>query len=178
MSVIVINRPPCSVVASIAPRRKRVEFCTRMEVRAVTHKYPSDYFYTRSEMDRFRKEAREERDSERKRMEPAVSPVQRAFNFASSSVVLVIVLIIGVIAATIACLPILLLLKITSVAFSCASREDIDSSIRPCSLSSDPETSTFTERLMLSVLGQSSLSCTNSSTTSYEEHCITPMLSM
>jgi len=172
MSVIVIDRPPFSV--SIAPRRKKVRFCSLnpvTEVRVVWHKYPSDFFYTSTETHRFRKEAREER------MGSAVSPVQRAFNVASSSLVTVLLLIVGMIAATIACLPILLLLKIASILFSCASQEDIDSSVQPYSPSSDPETSSFTERLLLSLFGHSSLSCTSHGNSQYGNQCVTPLLS-
>ena len=75
---------------------------------------------------RFRDEVREERRGS------ADSPVQRAFNVASSSAILVVFLIVVLVAATIACLPLLLALKISSAVFSCAAHHDgVDSSVLP-----------------------------------------------
>merc|ERR1719491_898590 len=87
-------------------------------------------------MDRFRKEAQEER------MGSAVSPVQRAFDAASSSMAVFVFLLVGMVAATIACLPILLLLKIKSVLSSCTAQENIDF----CVLHSSPSTGTGSAR--------------------------------
>ena len=95
-------------------------------------------------------------------MGSADSPVQRAFNIASSSVILVIFLIVGLISATIACLPILLLLKIASILYSFGSsphEDDVDSSVHPYSPSSDIDGNSFIERSLLSLMG--SHSCTN-----------------
>lgn len=89
-------------------------------------------------------------------MGSADSPVQRAFNIASSSVILVIFLIVGLISATIACLPILLLLKIASILYSFGSsphEDDVDSSVHPYSPSSDIDGNSFIERSLLSLMG-------------------------
>ena len=182
--------------------RRSVRFCSEeypvTKVEEVTHEYPPDYFYTRSETDRwviyrvklpsiasyaytmhnfsprylrtqcvcfysrFRREAREER------MGSADSPVQRAFNIASSSVILVIFLIVGLISATIACLPILLLLKIASILYSFGSsphEDDVDSSVHPYSPSSDIDGNSFIERSLLSLMGSLSWG-----TTEYNVH--------
>lgn len=123
---------------------------------------------------RFRSEAREERLGS-----SADSPVQRAFNIASSSVIVASLLIVGLLAATVACLPMLLLLKITSIFFSCSSQEeDVDTSVRPYSPSTDFDVSSFTERLLISMMGNASLSCTSDGTSQYEEQCIAPLLSI
>mmetsp|Transcript_18310 Transcript_18310/g.39579 ORF Transcript_18310/g.39579 Transcript_18310/m.39579 type:complete len:161 (-) Transcript_18310:209-691(-) len=160
MSMSVVDMPSCPMY--IAPRRKRVKFCAEhpvTKVMEVTHKYPSNYFYSRSEVDRFRKEAREEI------LGSADSPVQRAFDNASSSVIIVVFLIIGLIVAAIAFLPILLLLKISFP----PSQEDIDSSIQPYAPSTDLDTSSFTERLLLNLMGQPSLSCSSNGSSQYEK---------
>ncbi|KAL9178662.1 hypothetical protein ACHAXT_002000 [Thalassiosira profunda] len=164
MSVPDVDRPPCSICTTpnAPPRRKRVRFSAEVDdVRLVSHKYPSDYFYTRSEMARFRDEVREERRGS------ADSPVQRAFNVASSSAILVVFLIVGLIAATIACLPLLLALKISSAVFSCAAHHDgVDSSVLPYSPSTGLEYSSMPERLIVSLLGGQ-----------YEKQVVAPLLS-
>merc|ERR1712238_66941 len=105
------------------------------------------YFYTRHDMERFRKEAKEER------MGSAVSPVQGALDTASSSMALFMFLIVGMLAATIACLPILLLLKTHSFLSSCTSQEDIDSSVRLSPPLTGSGTGPFIERICLGLLG-------------------------
>jgi len=107
---------------------------------------------------RFRQEARAER------LGSSTSPVQRAFNVASSSCVMVIFLIIGIVSATIASLPLLLLLKVSSTVFSYydgSPHDDIiDSSIySPPSDNSSSGSSIIEHSLLLGALGPQ-LSCT------------------
>ena len=110
---------------------------------------------------RFRQEVRAER------LGSSTSPVQRAFNIASSSCVMVVFLIIGIVSATIASLPLLLLLKISSSVFSYyhgSSHHDIiDSSIFPYSPPSNGSSSNgnsiIDHSLLLGALGPQ-LSCT------------------
>lgn len=170
------------------PRRRRlrlrksrvlaVTFCPSTKVRVVTHAYPSDFFYTRDDMVRFRMEAREER-----LIAPIVpataptaladSPIQRAFDVASSSMVIVAFLIVGMAAATICCVPILLLVKMASAVlpsyssssslYDCASsqEDDVDSSIRPYAPPEDNmdannasgRSTYYAERILLNFLG-------------------------
>ena len=126
---------------------------------------------------RFRHEARVERMGGGS----APSPVQRAFNTASSSVIIMTLMIVGLLGAMIACLPILLLIKIASTLYSftssCYQVDDVDSSVRPYSPPNDSDESPYLERLLLSLMGSPSLSCTNSTTCKYEMQCITPLLS-
>ena len=119
---------------------------------------------------RFRKEAREER------LGSSVSPVERAFNLALSNFVFVVILIVGLIAATIACLPILLLHKIAFTIFAtCASREEIDWSVQSyAGIVYLDQKSSLTERRLVSISGQSSAPHTEVGTSQYEKHCITP----
>ena len=185
MCIAVDHQPPCSVV-SFVPRSK-VRFGTT-QVRSVTHIYPADYFYTRYEMDRwertlnyftcscichircsygtinnhfllhrFRQEAYEER------LRSSVSPVQRAFNIATSSVIMALFMIVGILVAMVACLPVLLAIKIASVISSFfVSRQDmIESSINPDFPETDYQTISLAERLLLVLFGQPSISCTN-----------------
>mmetsp|Transcript_18312 Transcript_18312/g.33048 ORF Transcript_18312/g.33048 Transcript_18312/m.33048 type:complete len:173 (-) Transcript_18312:105-623(-) len=171
MSVIV-QLEACPVVGSEAQRPKRVQFCSMCQVKEVAHKiYPSDYFYTSADYARFRKEAREEK------MGATISPVQRAFNVASSSFFGVLVLIVGLIATTIACLPILLFIKLSSVVFSHATQEDVDSSIQPYPPSTDPVTIPLTERLLLNLLGDPSLSFSSNGASQFETLCVSPLIS-
>ena len=108
---------------------------------------------------RFRQELRAER------LGSSTSPVQRAFNIASSSCVMVVFLIIGIVSATIASLPLLLLLKVSSSVFSYydgSPHDDIiDSSIfpPPSSGSSSNDNSIIDHSLLLGALGPQ-LSCT------------------
>jgi hypothetical protein len=175
------DTPNC--VAPTVPGRKRVRFCSPhvvTEVRRATGTYPADYFYTSHNTDRsvkcgrlgisalnsfillakrvplcctfplvyrFRKEVQDERRGS------VASPVCRALDAALSSVALALCALVGMVAATIVCLTVLLVLKITSVLFSCASQEDIGSSVRHSPPSIDLDTSPFTERLLLCLLG-------------------------
>jgi len=110
-------------------------------------------------------------------MGSADSPVQKAFNIASSSIITALFLIVGLIAATIACLPILLLLKVSSVLFSSwSSQEHVDSSLQPHSAATEIGTSSFAERLLINLIGDSSLSCTRDGALC-ENQCVAPMLS-
>jgi len=118
---------------------------------------PHSYIYFR-----FRQEARAER------LGSSTSPVQRAFNIASSSCIMVVFLIIGIVSATIASLPLLLILKVSSSVFSyydgSSSHDDIvDSSIFPYSSPSDDNSSNgnsiIEQSLLLGALGPQ-LSCT------------------
>ena len=119
--------------------------------------YSSSYYII--SLTRFRQEARAER------LGSSTSPVQRAFNIASSSCVMVIFLIIGIVSATIASLPLLLLLKVSSTVFSYydgSPHDDIiDSSIfpPPSSGSSSNDNSIIDHSLLLGALGPQ-LSCT------------------
>mmetsp|Transcript_14938 Transcript_14938/g.26733 ORF Transcript_14938/g.26733 Transcript_14938/m.26733 type:complete len:173 (+) Transcript_14938:107-625(+) len=162
----------CSVAESEVQRPKRVQFTSMCHVKEVAHIiYPSDYFYTSADYARFRKEAREEN------MGSAITPVQRVFNVASSSFFGVLVLIVGLIATMTACLPILLFIKLSSVVFSYATQEDIDSSIHPYSPSTDPVTSPLSERLIFSLLGHSSLSNSSNGASRFETECVSPLIS-
>lgn len=96
---------------------------------------------------RFRREAREERKSSLRTYTEQLS------ESASSSVPVVIIMTLGIIATTIACLPILLGLKFVSV-FVTDSKDIIDSSVVPSSVDSKNDTS-LTERLVSSLLGES-----------------------
>ncbi|KAL3801697.1 hypothetical protein ACHAWO_010791 [Cyclotella atomus] len=127
--------------------RKTVSFSSVADVKQVSHSYPSDFFYTQSETDRFRREAREERKSSLRTYTEQLS------ESASSSVPVVIIMTLGIIATTIACLPILLGLKFVSV-FVTDSKDIIDSSVVPSSVDSKNDTS-LTERLVSSLLGES-----------------------
>ena len=72
--------------------------------------YPSNYFYTKDEMSRFRTEARKIKSDS-----PSdESLVQRVFDVASCSLATVPFLFVGLIAAAIVCLPFFLLLKVAS----------------------------------------------------------------
>ncbi|KAL3823139.1 hypothetical protein ACHAXA_010395 [Cyclostephanos tholiformis] len=167
---------------SLPRRRRRVRFNAQVTGYCVlSHDYPSDYFYTRSDIKRFRREALEER-REYKREEggtdsSAPSPVERAFDIATSSAISAFVLIIGLVAATMACLPILLLLKVSSMLFfpfaSC--HDDVDSSILPYSPPTDVEASSLAERILFNFIGSRPLS--DSSGGNYEKPCIATMLS-
>lgn len=95
---------------------------------------------------RFRREAREERKSS------LISYTEQLSELASSSVLVVVILTLGIIATTIACLPILLGLKFISVFVT--DSKDIDSSVVPSSVDSKVDTS-FTEKLVSSLLGES-----------------------
>lgn len=103
----------------------------------------------------------------------APSPVEWAFDIATSSAICASVLIIGVIAATMAYLPILLLLRVSSMLlfpFFNSHHDDVDSSIRPYSPPSDVESSSLKERILLNFIGSPSLSCSSSGR--LEEKCI------
>ncbi len=117
---------------------------------------------------RFRREASEEMREkkgeemtektreEMRKDSSAPSPVERVFDIASSSIISASFLIIGLVAAQVACLPILLLLRVSSILFFPLNsrRDDVDSSIRPYSPQSvDVEASSFTERLLFSFMG-------------------------
>jgi len=168
MSVITIDKTHGFV--SVAPRRKRVSFRSMhpvTEVRVVACNYPVGYFYTRSETDRFRKEAQEER------IGSVVSPVQRASDASSSSMTLFMFLLVGMLAATIACLPILLLLKTRSVLSACASQECVDSSVRHSPLSTDSGTGPLLESLLLGFLDNH---ITHEAVKVPPQQCIAPLL--
>ena len=78
---------------------------------------------------------------------PSPSPVERAFDIASSSVISASFLIIGLVAAQVVCLPILLLLRVSAMLFFPfnSRRDDVDSSIRPYSPPTDDvDACTFT----------------------------------
>ena len=107
----------------------------------------------------------------------APSPLERAFNVASSSVITASVLIIGLVAATMACLPILLLLRVSSILLfpfnTC--QDDVDSSIRPYSPPTDVEASSFTERVLFNFMGNRPHS--SSSSVQYEKQCVATLFS-
>ncbi|KAL7475632.1 hypothetical protein ACHAW6_001544 [Cyclotella cf. meneghiniana] len=129
--------------------RKTVSFNSVPEVCQVNHRYPPDFFYTQKETDQFRREAREKRTSS--------SFLERLSNLASSSVILVLLFMIGIVATTIACLPMLLALKFFSVFLvNSSSTHDVDSSV----ISSPVEAeSSVTERMVCSLLGGVSTDC-------------------
>mmetsp|Transcript_55951 Transcript_55951/g.118976 ORF Transcript_55951/g.118976 Transcript_55951/m.118976 type:complete len:166 (+) Transcript_55951:76-573(+) len=164
MSVIEVLA--CSVLK--APHEKRVRFRSMCEVREVTHEYPSNYFYTPADYYEFRKEAREEK------MGSVASPVQKVFDVASLSMIAVALLMVGLVAATIACLPMLLLLKSSSLIFSCTTDEYIDSSVQPYSTPIDPEASPLVERLVLGLMTQCSLFWSDSRASQREAQCVSP----
>ena len=90
-------------------------------------------------------EAREERRSS------LTAYLERLAEAASSSVLLIVILTLGIIATTIACLPVLLGLKFVSVFF--ADSKDVDSSVVPSSADSVDANSSLIERLVTSFLG-------------------------
>lgn len=90
-------------------------------------------------------EAREERKSS------LTAYMKRLAEAASSSVLLIVILTLGIIATTIACLPVLLGLKFVSVFF--ADSKDIDSSGAPSSVDSVDANSSLTEWFVTNVLG-------------------------
>jgi len=131
---------------------------------------------------RFRKEASEERKEkmrdERKKNSSSPSPVERVVDIASSSVISALILVIVLVAATMTCLPILLLLRVSSMLFFPlnSSQDDVDSSIRPYSPPTDDlEASSFTERILFNFVGSPPYSC--SSSERYEKECIATLLS-
>lgn len=91
---------------------------------------PSIYFILR-----FRQEVREER------LGSAASPVLRAFNIASSSYIMALILLMGMVAA----LPLLLLFKIFSTLVS-SSDGDVDTSILSRSATTDNKGRSTTRR--------------------------------
>ena len=118
---------------------------------------------------RFRREALEERREktreERRKDYSSPSPVERAFDIASSSMISAFLLVIVLVAATMTCLPILLLLRVSSMLFFPfnSSQDDVDSSIRPYSPPTDDvEASSFTERMLFSFVGSPPHSCSSS----------------
>lgn len=97
---------------------------------------------------RFRREASEER-------KPSItSHIERLSELASSSALLIVIMTLGIIATTVACLPILLGLKFLSVFVP--DSKDTDSSIA-AGVAADADTP-FTERLVTSLFGESSQS--------------------
>jgi len=144
MSAITVDGPLCpaalaardvSSPPSSSPPQRRTRFCTRRPAtKEVTHRYPPDYFYSRLDVERFRAEARLERRSSvsvSAHVESAAaSPARKAFGVASSSLTIIALFIFGLVASTIAYLPVLLLLKISSTMFS-SPRESGDSSVCP-----------------------------------------------
>eukprot|EP00804_Cyclotella_cryptica_P001454 CCRYP_003685-RA/>CCRYP_003685-RA protein AED:0.24 eAED:0.24 QI:383/1/1/1/1/1/2/176/173 len=130
--------------------RKTVSFNSVPEVCQVHHSYPSDFFYTQRETDQFRREAQEEQKSS------VSSFLERLSDVASSSVVLVVMFILGIVATTIACLPILLALKFFSMFIvDSPSAHDIDSSV----ISSPVEEESSIERMVCSLFGGVSTDC-------------------
>mmetsp|Transcript_7818 Transcript_7818/g.17409 ORF Transcript_7818/g.17409 Transcript_7818/m.17409 type:complete len:188 (-) Transcript_7818:126-689(-) len=121
MSIIVIDRHTILPSGIVMHPRKRVRFSSSStpvtKVWEITHQYPSGFFYTRSETDRFRMEARAAKLGTNPSSTTYPSPisVQSLLNMASSSIIVVTFIILGIVATTIACLPILLGLKIASV---------------------------------------------------------------
>lgn len=106
------------------------------------------------------------------------SRVERAVDIASSSVISASFLVIALVAATMTCLPILLLLRVSSMLFfpSNSSRDDVDSSIRPYSPPTDDVyASSFTERILFNFVGSPAYSC--SSSERYEKECIATLSS-
>ena len=119
--------------------------------------------------DRFRIEASEERREkmryETRKDSSSPSPVERAFDIASSSVISASFLIIGLVAAQVVCLPILLLLRVSAMLFFQfnSRRDDVDSSIRPYSPPTDDvDACTFTERILFYFVGSPPHSCSSS----------------
>lgn len=163
-------------VPTAVPKRNRVTFDPMVKIRLVSHEYPRGFFYTRQEVFRFRMEAQEER------IAPAPSPIRSAFDVASSSMAVIFFLVVGMAAATIACLPFLLLLKVwaSMLSFCSLSREDVDASVRPCSpqkmddnVGASTMVCNYAERLLLNFLGESGAS----SSAQYEKQCLSPVLS-
>lgn len=111
------------------------------------------------------------------------SPVERAYDVATSSAICAAVLIVGALAATMACLPVLLVLRVSSVLFypfvDSHGQDDVDSSIRPYAppSSSDVECSSLTERMLLNFVGSSSSSLSGTSGGRIEERCISRLWS-
>lgn len=69
---------------------------------------------------------------------------------ASSSALFLIILTFGIVATTVACLPLLLGLKFVSIFITDSSVQDIDSSVVSDSVETE---SSFTERMICSLLG-------------------------
>ena len=108
-----VTQPTCNVTSSVPQQRKMVRFNSKSivtEVRRASSMYPSNYFYTKEEMSRFRTEARKIKSDS-----PSdESLVQRVFDVASCSLATVPFVFVGLIAAAIVCLPFFLLLKVAS----------------------------------------------------------------
>ena len=116
---------------------------------------------------RFRREYREER------LGTSTSPVQRAFDAASSNIIMILFLLIGFISATIACLPLLLLLKAASYVVCGSSYHD--GALEAChdgALEEGVEGSSFVERSLVSLIG----SFTSDETAKYKEQVVTPLI--
>lgn len=130
-----------------------MRFRPTIQVKRVTLAHPPDYFYAQKDYRRFRREAREET------MRVATSPARSSLNVASSLAIATAFLVAGMMAATVACLPILLIIGLRSIVFSCAGRGDVDSSVWSQCPAAHRESSLLTDWPLMNLLGPSLPQC-------------------